>query len=183
MNTKEAKDYLLQQTAEQAALENVVLSDVEKRMLYFTESDPSSCDNPIDLNDEFESQYDTSEYEAKMSALLHHTYKRLKRDSPSGLQNWDEAIRTLRAGDHYLLILWGAKSNLTSSVKNDSGRKVIACGGITVVLFFLSVFTAPHLPAWIPASLMVLVFLLCFLTIFFLLQQGYRAFRSRNTRQ
>jgi len=38
---------------EQAALEGVPLADVEKRMMYFTESDAASCDSPIELNDEF----------------------------------------------------------------------------------------------------------------------------------
>jgi len=38
MHVREAKDFLVQQTAEQAALENVPLSDLEKRMMYFTES-------------------------------------------------------------------------------------------------------------------------------------------------
>ncbi|MGA3294463.1 MAG: hypothetical protein ABSE45_10835 [Candidatus Acidiferrales bacterium] len=34
MNTKQAKDFLVQQTAEQASVENVPLSDLEKRMMY-----------------------------------------------------------------------------------------------------------------------------------------------------
>ncbi len=34
MKVLEAKDFLVQQTAEQAALENVPLSDLEKRMMY-----------------------------------------------------------------------------------------------------------------------------------------------------
>ena len=60
MKTKQAKDFLVQQAAEQAARENVPLSDIEKRMMYFTESDATSCDNPLELNDEFEAQYDMS---------------------------------------------------------------------------------------------------------------------------
>lgn len=39
MRVLEAKDFLVQQTAEQAALENAPLSDLEKRMMYFTEVD------------------------------------------------------------------------------------------------------------------------------------------------
>ena len=39
MRIREAKDFLAQQTAEQAALENVPLSDLEKRMMYFTETE------------------------------------------------------------------------------------------------------------------------------------------------
>jgi hypothetical protein len=112
MNTKQAKDFLVQQAAEQAALENVSLSDLEKRMMYFTESDPASCDNPIDLNGEFEEQYDTEEYEVKISRLLRNAYKRLKHEDAEKLSNWNEAIHTLRTGDHYILVLLDVNSEL-----------------------------------------------------------------------
>ena len=70
MNSRQAKDFLVQQAAEEAVLEGLPLSDVEERMMYFTESDPSSCENPLALNDEFEAQYDTAVYEAKISDSL-----------------------------------------------------------------------------------------------------------------
>jgi hypothetical protein len=105
LNTKQAKDFIVDQTVEQAALEGVQLADVEKRMMYFTESDPASCDNPIELNDEFEAQYETKDYETKISRLLHHAYRRLKEGNPEQVRNWDQAIRTLRKGDHYLLVM------------------------------------------------------------------------------
>ena len=53
MRAREAKDLLVAQTAEQAALEGVPLSDLEKRMMYFTESGYVPED-PLKLNDEFE---------------------------------------------------------------------------------------------------------------------------------
>lgn len=65
VNAKEAKDFLVEQAAQQAALEKVPLSNVEKRMMYFVENDPSSCEDPLALNDEFEAQCDTAEYEAR----------------------------------------------------------------------------------------------------------------------
>jgi hypothetical protein len=105
LNTKQAKDFLVEQTVEQAALDGVPLADVEKRMMYFTESDPTSCDNPIELNDEFEAEHETKEYETKISRLLHHAYSRLKEENPERARNWDQAIRTLRKGDHYLLVM------------------------------------------------------------------------------
>ena len=77
----EAKDFLVQQTAKQAALENVPLSDLEKRMMYFTETDECP-ENPIALNDAFEAQYETNEYEAKISRLMHHVYRRIKKRIP-----------------------------------------------------------------------------------------------------
>jgi len=105
LNTKQAKDFLVEQTVEQAALDGVPLADVEKRMMYFTESDPASCDNPIELNDEFEAEFQTKEYEAKISRLLHHAYRRLKKENPERARNWEQAIQTLRKGDHYLLVM------------------------------------------------------------------------------
>jgi hypothetical protein len=55
MDTKQAKDFLVAQVAEQAAIESVPLADLEKRMMYFTESDPASCPDPLTLNDEIRS--------------------------------------------------------------------------------------------------------------------------------
>lgn len=105
MRVLEAKDFLVQQTAEQAALENVPLSDLEKRMMYFTETDECPED-PVALNDAFEAEYDNDEYEAKVSKLMHHAYRRIKRENPQTRRQWDGAIRTLRKGDHYLLVFW-----------------------------------------------------------------------------
>jgi hypothetical protein len=109
MNTKQAKEFLVQQTAEQAALDNVPLSDIEKRMMYFTESDSTSCDNPLEVNDEFEAQYDTAEYEAKISRFLHHAYDRLKEEAPERKRMWDLAVCELRKSDHYFLVLWDTR--------------------------------------------------------------------------
>jgi hypothetical protein len=43
---REGKDFLVHQAIEQAALEQVTLCDLERRMMYFSESDPGSCDKP-----------------------------------------------------------------------------------------------------------------------------------------
>jgi hypothetical protein len=160
MNTKQAKSFLVQQAAEQAALENVPLSDLEKGMMYFTESDPASCDNPIDLNGEFEEKYDTEEYEIKISRLLHHAYKRLKHEDAEKLSNWNEAIQTLRKGDHYILVLLDVDSELV-----QQGPRIlvaIAWGvglGIALVILMMLGIILDHyglfprrLFAWIAAA-------------------------------
>ena len=59
MRGREAKDFLVQQTAEQAAVDNVPLSNIEKRMRYFTET----CEypeDPIPPKDAFEAEQDTT---------------------------------------------------------------------------------------------------------------------------
>jgi hypothetical protein len=106
MNAKEAKDFLVQQIAEQAALDNVSHSELEKKMMYFVENDPTSCANPLELNHEFEARYHTTEYEGKIAGLLHGAYKRLTAEDPQKVRNWDEAFRTLYTGDHYLPVMW-----------------------------------------------------------------------------
>ncbi len=96
MQVREAKDFLVTQTAEQAALEGVPLSDLEKRMMYFK------------LNDEFEAQYDSQEFETKIAKLLHHAHTRIRKENTGKARLWRDAIRVLRKGDHYILVLWGA---------------------------------------------------------------------------
>jgi hypothetical protein len=107
-------------------------------MMYFTESDPASCGDPFSLNDEFEEKYDTAEYEAKMSRLLHRAYKRLKAENPAGKFQWDEAISTLEKGDHYVLVLWAQHSPMDAR-KDDPGSKVVKYGGMFVAGCFLLV--------------------------------------------
>jgi hypothetical protein len=109
MDAMQAKDFLVQQVDEQASLENVPLSSLERRMMYFVENDPTSCDKPLELNEEFEAHYDTPEYEAKMSGLLHRAYKRLKKENPAKIRFWDDSMRLLRRRDHYLPVLWANK--------------------------------------------------------------------------
>lgn len=125
------KDFLVQQASEQAALEGVSLSDLEKRMMYFTESD-SSCENPAALNEEFEAGYDTEEYETKLSELLHHAYERLKKEDREKVRNWNQSIQTLRPGDHYILVPWddNASSEPTRRVhKQQCIKNLIRVGG------------------------------------------------------
>jgi hypothetical protein len=67
--------------------------------------------------------------------------------------------------------------------KSNPGNKVIECGSITLIVFvvMLALFKVPNFPVWVLAWLGLLVFLLCLLTMFFLVQQGYRALRRRKT--
>ncbi len=104
MRVQEAKDFLVQQAEEQAQLESVPLAELEKRMMYFTEG-PDAIENPITLNEEFEEQFNTSEYETKIAKLLRHAYKRLKQNDESKAGIWKESVRKLKEGDHYLIVL------------------------------------------------------------------------------
>jgi hypothetical protein len=104
MNTNEAKDVLVNEIERQASLDGSSLSDLERRMLYFTES--GDCpEDPMQLNDDFEAEYETEDYEKKIAALARGAYKRLKKENPDGARKWDEAVRELKKGDHYILVV------------------------------------------------------------------------------
>jgi hypothetical protein len=104
MRVNEAKDFLVRQTAEQAEREGVPLSDLEKRMMYFTESE-DAVEDPIALNEEFEAECDTPEYEKKIAGLTTRAYKRLKKEDPDRASIWDDAVRELDKGDHYISLM------------------------------------------------------------------------------
>jgi hypothetical protein len=150
MNNEDAKDYLAGQSAQRAVLDHIPFSDLEKRTLYLTESDRASCSDPFGLNDEFEEKYDTPEYEAKMSKLLHRAYQRLKVENPGGRLQWDEAITSLEKGDDYVLVLW--KQTSPMGAPNDGpGSSVVTFGGMFVAgcLLLAGLSQDRRIPAWV----------------------------------
>jgi hypothetical protein len=153
MQAREAKDFLVEQTAEQAQLEGVPFSDLERRMMYFTEIEEMPED-PIKLNKEFEAEYDSDEYEAKISKLLHHAYARIKKENPEAARQWSEAILELGKGDHYILVLLN-EGSLTWSILRErpphDSLKLLAAGlGVAVLVViaaFIPVKFGPQLQA------------------------------------
>ncbi len=104
MTVQEAKDFLVGQVVQQAALKGVALSDLERRMMYFTES-ADTVEEPGALTEEFDAQYDMQEYESKISSLFQAAYKRLQKENPVSIDKWKEYVRFLKKGDHYILVL------------------------------------------------------------------------------
>jgi hypothetical protein len=133
MDEREAKDFLVQQAASQAALEGISLSNLEKRMMYFSESGYVPED-PIALNDEFEAQYDTDEYEEKISKLLQHAYKRISKDSDTKHRTWNAAIKCLRRGDHYILVMCDVVSAPSTAGPVNWSLYAVAGSAVAIVM-------------------------------------------------
>jgi hypothetical protein len=97
-----AKQFLISKVIEQANVERVHLSNVEKRMLSFSEAEPET----VRVLPEFEQQYpDSEEFETKISALLRNARERELQQSPGFEQLWNEAISALKYEDHYILVM------------------------------------------------------------------------------
>ncbi len=99
-----AKEYLVSQIVEEAQRESVPLSEIERKMLFSSENYWSLPDI-MEVNAQFEKEYDSEEYEAKISELIRNAYDRAKKESQSETERWKEAIRILRKEDHYLLVM------------------------------------------------------------------------------
>ena len=142
MTVQEAKDFLVEQATQQASLDGVSISDLEKRMMYFTESD-EAVENPITLNEEFEAKYDMAEYEAKVGGLLRRAYARLRKENTLNAQKWKESVRFLQKGDHYILVLCG-------TLMPVGGSPVVSFGGSRTTLLIsataLAALASPYSP-------------------------------------
>ena len=67
-SAREAKEFLVARIAEEAQREGVPLSEVERKMLYFTET-AWTLPDIMEVNDQFDREYDAAEYEKKIADL------------------------------------------------------------------------------------------------------------------
>jgi hypothetical protein len=96
----EAKQFLANKIITEAGFQSVPLSEVDKRLLFYSVDEPESAagipeDELADVNDD---------YEDKIGALLKQAFQR-DQDKPEEQQKYRDAIQELKKGDHYLLVM------------------------------------------------------------------------------
>ena len=101
---KEAKDFLASVIAEEAARQNVPLSVVERKMLYWSETDWTLPDMKK-AGDEFDRDYDQDEYEQKIARLIANITADRHHRNEAEEEKWDAAVEKLSDGDHYIQVL------------------------------------------------------------------------------
>jgi hypothetical protein len=111
---REALEYLVGRVVAEAKFEGIELSDLEQKMLYFSETD-WSLPGILEVNREFECLYDTDEYEAKIAGLIQRLVRRAKAESEEEYRLWNDAEAKLREGDYYLLVMIDADPPPASS--------------------------------------------------------------------
>jgi phosphoglycerol transferase MdoB-like AlkP superfamily enzyme len=88
----------------------------------------------------------------------------------------DQAIGgTLCAAIFYFILFWRI-------FKRNPGNRVVECGVITLTVFFVMLLFSKfgNIPDWLFGLWLILVVLLCFSTLFFVVQRASRAFRHRK---
>ena len=148
MEPTAAKQFLISRVIEQAEVEHVKLSEIEKKMLYFTEVHPSLPDI-YEVNAEFERTCDSDEYEAKVAGLLKSARDRDREKSPSGEQQWEDALAALKKEDHYILVM--VSQAFGAGLASGGGNRFrdfllyIAVGiGVVLLLILASVWKWGH---------------------------------------
>jgi hypothetical protein len=101
---RSAKEYLVGKIIDQSKRDGVSLTDVERKMLYFSETDWTLPDM-MAVSEEFDLDYDQDEYEAKIAGLVRGIEARDETRSEQEKEDWYEAVLKLCDGDHYLLTL------------------------------------------------------------------------------
>jgi hypothetical protein len=89
------------------------------------------------LNNAFEAEHDSAEYEAKVSKLMRHAHNRLKKENPLAAKTWDAAIRQLQKGDHYILALVPHGSGSSARTWPIQVGVILAAVGMIALMRFL----------------------------------------------
>ncbi len=73
-------------------------------MLHFTETSPTLPDI-LQVNEQFEREYDSDEFEVKIAGLLKRARHRDRELLATGDGQWNDAIAALKDEDHYILVI------------------------------------------------------------------------------
>ena len=92
--TRDAKDFLISKILEEANRTSVDLTDIERMMLYFTETEPSLPDI-YEVSAAFDEQYDQSDYEQKIASIIRSYKSWAKGHDTAALAQWKAAVKML----------------------------------------------------------------------------------------
>jgi hypothetical protein len=95
---------LISNIVAEAQRENVPLSEVERKVLYFTESGWTLPDI-MKVSEDFDREYEQDKYEQKIAKLVAKADRRIRKGSRDDYDRWWVAIRFLQREDHYITVM------------------------------------------------------------------------------
>ena len=153
-SARDAKEFLIARVVEEAKGENIPLSEVEHKMLYFSETHWTIPDI-ASVSERFDREYNQDEYEEKITRLIKEAAIHDRQQSAEQYDLWWDAIGLLKKEDHYILVmidragLRPRRRSQGSEEQPESVRSIASLMGRYVPLFLV-------------------VFLLCFLWLHFI---------------
>lgn len=128
-SARAAKEFLVSKIIEQAEQDSVPLTEVERKMLYFSETDWTLPDIRV-VSEEFDRAYDQDAYERKIADLIRRVYERVLCAHRAEYDDWWSAVQYLNKEDHYLLVM----VNLAGLRPRWDQLKLFAAGIIVATL-------------------------------------------------
>jgi len=161
----QAKEFLVSRIVEEANRQRVQLSELERKMLYFSELYPTLPDM-MEVAERFEAECDDAKYEVQIKKLSKKAFVRDRTESPENVQRWRAAIRALRKEDHYILVMLDVPRSSA-----DIGRLVIT--GLIVAALLLGTLAAldwadHHVHIRVPDYVSILTVVLIFVLVYYL---------------
>jgi len=117
----------------QARRDGIPLSEVERKMLYFTETDWAPPDI-VETARRFECECDAADYERKIAQLIRNALIDADQEE---FDAWHEAIRTLDKEDHYLGVMLDQAGAKVEAVRPPGDRLKLWGGALAIMLGFL----------------------------------------------
>ena len=149
-SSMEAKEFLVSRIVEEASRRRVRLSELERKMLYFSEAYPTLPDM-MEVSEKFEAKYDSEKYEAKIREIAREAWRHDQEESPENVPLWREAIKLLNKEDHYILVMLDVGrlgGGFLRRPAADFAKLVIT--GLAVVCLLVAAFAAIH---WVNQSI------------------------------
>lgn len=142
---RDAKTYLVNRIATQAEREGVSLSGIERKMLWFSETGETLPDMKA-ISNEFDRTCDQDAFEQKIAALVRNIRKAPQ--SVSDDDNWDQAVRILSKGDHYLVVLIDnvdEQSPDQATTRGDRIRMILAAAVFVALVLPVTFWLRDHI--------------------------------------
>lgn len=124
---REAKDFLANSIAEEAQRNDVPLTEIERKMLYFTETGWTLPDIK-DVSAKFDREYDQKVYERKIGELVNKIQVQLADQGQLAQERWNAALEKLSHGDHYLSVLADGARPTRKGLRHNLKVLIIAIG-------------------------------------------------------
>jgi hypothetical protein len=170
---REAKEYLIRRILARANQDGIPLSEIERKMLYFSETG-WTLPNIMEVSQEFDQTYDQYEYESKIGQIIRRIHD--LPDANCDEDDWDEAVKRVRDEDHYLLVLIDSAFRKSPRRSRWETARLILAGamvfaGFIPILFFVKSHVSNSMISKLisEAALLVLVVIVTLLA-----SRGYR---------
>ena len=121
----------------EAAREHIILSQLEEAMLLFSETFETSLQDVYAASEAFDLEHSAFAYEQKIEALIRRFLSRARKQAPTELASWNEAVKLLQFEDYYLAVMVEAATRRTSILDRLTPQHIIMTLSMTCIIVAL----------------------------------------------